>query len=76
MNKISLGELERKMIRTSAWTLAPRTVYDSALTSSKKGISTGIGFDDRVGWYILCTAGQGPCLDYCERNRELIQEQQ
>lgn len=29
--------------------------------------SFGIGHNERVGWFILVTQGQGPCLVWCER---------
>lgn len=39
-----------------------RAYCESTLAGGKTLIPTGIGYEGTIGWFVLSTQGQGPCL--------------
>ncbi len=69
MNKLSLLALEKYMIPFAEWDScsAPQECKDIAYEEHNSGYSAGIGYHESTGWFVLVSAGQGPCLSYSER---------
>lgn len=62
-----MTDLESKMIPVSDWSTAPAQARELAEQGTRERVPTGIGWDEKLGWFVLCTAGQGPCLVWKEK---------
>lgn len=58
--------LERKMIPVDRWNEAPEHAQKLAQEGTDEGVPTGIGKDEKLGWFVICSAGQGPMLVWSE----------
>lgn len=68
MNTYDCMALERKMIPVDRWGDAPEHAQKLAQEGTDDGIPTGIGKDEKLGWFVICTAGQGPMLVWSEKD--------
>jgi hypothetical protein len=64
--------LEKDLIPPERWkrlykTTMPDIVKHEFELQLKAGGSIGIGRNKKLGWFILVTAGQGPCLVWQEK---------
>jgi DNA-directed RNA polymerase subunit M/transcription elongation factor TFIIS len=69
--KPNLFQLEKNII---PWTLldmsrVPKLARKIYAEECKEGVSSGIGCDPEIGWYVLSTSGQGPYLIWQQNNR-------
>lgn len=62
--------LEKFLIKPKDWNKAPPEAQAIAKKSSKGGVPTGIAYDPRNGWYVICSAGQGPFVIWSEHGHE------
>jgi hypothetical protein len=71
-NQLNLFALEKKLI---SWDELERRFDElpeycqkvMCMTPDEFGGSLGIGWDDKLGWFVIGTAGQGPFFDWAEK---------
>ena len=72
MKTISLFDLEAQMMSwDDLMAQAPAAAVKAAEESDAEGISTGGGKHEDIGFYVICTAGQGPCIVWTESDVEI-----
>lgn len=69
--KPDILQLEKSIISQSFLDLSrvPKLARKVYVKECKKGVSTGIGCDSEIGWYVIGTSEQGPYLIWQQNNQ-------
>ena len=64
---ILADKLEKHLVALDRWHEAPAEAQRLAEAAGGERMPHGIGYTEETGWFVLCTAGQGPCIVWMEK---------